>query len=48
MRCHACGAMTTRHTAVGGFQCKDRKCYECHQFTATTGLAPPRGKGAPR
>jgi hypothetical protein len=24
-RCHGCG-----HPSVSGFECKDRKCYECH------------------
>jgi hypothetical protein len=33
MRCHPCTAMTTRHASVLGFQCADRKCYECHRFS---------------
>jgi hypothetical protein len=32
-RCHTCPSMQDRHAQVQGFQCKDRKCYECHQFT---------------
>jgi len=34
-RCHehACTLMDQRHQNVPGYQCKDRKCYECHQFT---------------
>jgi len=35
-RCHFCPDMQQRHTSVAGFQCKDRKCYECHQFPAGT------------
>ena len=33
-RCHFCPTMQQVHTQkqVAGFQCKDRKCYECHQF----------------
>ena len=41
MRCHTCSQMTPRHSSVAGFQCKDRKCYECHRIT-TTGLSPAR------
>ena len=33
MRCHACATVTPRHAAVAGFQCINRKCYECHVFT---------------
>lgn len=29
---HLCAQMTTIHANVAGFQCKDRKCYECHRF----------------
>ena len=40
-RCHACDKVTPKHAQVGGFQCKDRKCYECHRFTfETPGLRP--------
>jgi hypothetical protein len=49
MRCHLCSRMTPRHSTVVGFQCKDRKCYECHTFTVGGKFAPPRvGKGGPR
>ena len=41
MRCHACAHETQTHARVGGFQCTNRKCYECHTFTAGTGLRPP-------
>ena len=33
MRCHACADVTPRHAGVLGFQCADRKCYECHRFS---------------
>lgn len=33
IQCHACSKMQGIHAQVGGFQCKDRKCYECHTFT---------------
>lgn len=45
-RCHACPPMQERHAKVSGFQCKDRKCYECHQFVAAPAFRPrplPRG-----
>jgi hypothetical protein len=42
MRCHTCAKMTPEHGSVAGFQCKDRKCYECHTFTAQTGMRPLR------
>jgi hypothetical protein len=42
MRCHACARVTPQHSSVAGFQCKDRKCYECHTFTAPTGVRPFR------
>lgn len=42
MRCHACAKVTPQHSSVAGFQCKDRKCYECHRFTAQTGMRPSR------
>ncbi len=34
-RCHqhACTLMDQRHQNVPGYQCKDRKCYECHQLS---------------
>ena len=34
IQCHACSAVQGNHTGVDGFQCKDRKCYECHSFTS--------------
>jgi hypothetical protein len=40
MRCHACARETQKHTRVAGFQCANRKCYECHSFTPATGLRP--------
>ena len=35
-RCHAhaCERSDARHRNVPGYQCKDRKCYECHRFTS--------------
>ena len=45
-RCHSCGSTDRRHAQVSGYQCKDRKCYECHRFTAAGNLRPnpgPRG-----
>jgi hypothetical protein len=45
MRCHSCSHTTQTHAKVGGFQCRNRKCYECHQFTPSTGLRPSRGLG---
>lgn len=30
---HACATTDTQHREVPGYQCKDRKCYECHKFT---------------
>ncbi|TMA99655.1 MAG: cytochrome C [Deltaproteobacteria bacterium] len=44
MRCHACSHETQTHARVAGFQCSNRKCYECHTFTAATGLRPPAGR----
>jgi hypothetical protein len=41
-RCHFCPTMQQRHQQVSGFQCKDRKCYECHQFTPAAALRPGR------
>ncbi len=41
-RCHFCPTMQQRHQQVLGFQCKDRKCYECHQFTPATAIRPRR------
>lgn len=29
---HQCAKVDTLHTRVAGYQCKDRKCYECHRF----------------
>ena len=43
-RCHACGTVTPRHSDVSGFQCRDRKCYECHRFTAS-GIGRSRFRG---
>ncbi len=40
MRCHACSHETQTHATVAGFQCSNRKCYECHTFTPATGLRP--------
>jgi hypothetical protein len=31
-RCHACPDTTARHPGVLGFECRERKCYECHRF----------------
>ncbi len=37
---HACGEMDDEHQGVPGYQCRDRKCYECHRFsTAPAGRA---------
>ena len=30
---HSCGEMDHEHRRVPGYQCKDRKCYECHRFS---------------
>lgn len=32
-RCHGCARVAGVHTSVAGYQCRDRKCYECHRFT---------------
>ncbi len=34
-RCHthSCDRTDGRHKSVPGYQCKDRKCYECHRFS---------------
>ena len=48
MQCHACAAVTPKHSAVSGFQCKNRKCYECHQFTVTGGPRRFGTKAGPR
>jgi hypothetical protein len=32
IQCHACSKVQGDHDGVAGFQCKDRKCYECHSF----------------
>ena len=37
IQCHACSAVQGIHAQVGGFQCKDRKCYECHSFVSGPG-----------
>ncbi len=29
-RCHRCSSTDHEHREVGGYQCVDRKCYECH------------------
>ncbi len=29
---HECARTDARHQNVPGYQCKDRKCYECHRF----------------
>lgn len=29
-RCHPCAAVGGRHAGVPGYECADRKCYECH------------------
>jgi hypothetical protein len=29
--CHSCSSMSSRHATVPGYQCQDRKCYECHK-----------------
>jgi hypothetical protein len=42
MRCHACSHVTQTHANVGGFQCSNRKCYECHSFIPATGVRPSR------
>ena len=44
MRCHACSHETQTHARVAGFQCSNRKCYECHTFTPATGLRPPAAR----
>ncbi len=31
---HTCDRSDRQHGGVSGYQCKDRKCYECHRFTA--------------
>lgn len=33
---HTCARTDPRHSDVAGYQCKDRKCYECHRFSAST------------
>jgi hypothetical protein len=40
-RCHTCPSVQDVHRQVSGFQCKDRKCYECHSFTALAPRAKP-------
>lgn len=29
---HGCGEMNEEHDDVPGYECRDRKCYECHRF----------------
>ena len=29
-RCHRCSSVDNHHNRVAGYQCADRKCYECH------------------
>jgi Class III cytochrome C family len=41
-RCHTCPTAQQQHRQVAGFQCRDRKCYECHQFTARSARVPAR------
>lgn len=31
---HSCDRTDRRHSSVPGYQCKDRKCYECHRFNS--------------
>jgi hypothetical protein len=42
-RCHSCPTAQQQHRQVAGFQCKDRKCYECHQFAPSVPRALPKG-----
>jgi hypothetical protein len=30
---HACSRTDRQHEGVPGYQCRDRKCYECHRFS---------------
>lgn len=30
---HDCARTDAQHASVAGYQCKDRKCYECHRFS---------------
>lgn len=30
---HLCAKSDAQHTKVPGYQCRDRKCFECHRFT---------------
>ena len=34
---HTCARTDPRHADVQGYQCKDRKCYECHRFATPPG-----------
>lgn len=45
-RCHTCPDMQPKHAAVAGFQCKDRKCYACHQFVLSPTLQSRRRGGS--
>jgi hypothetical protein len=42
VRCHTCDRTDPRHASVAGYQCRDRKCYECHRFSAGLGTRPGR------
>jgi len=44
---HACITAQKQHQQVTGFQCKDRKCYECHRFTVGAPRLPPPPRGSP-
>ncbi|HEY7726695.1 MAG TPA: cytochrome C [Anaeromyxobacteraceae bacterium] len=37
IKCHDCARTGPKHTGVAGYQCFDRKCYECHRFSTFTG-----------
>jgi hypothetical protein len=37
MRCHSCAKMTEEHREENGFQCDNRRCYECHRFGSEEG-----------
>jgi hypothetical protein len=45
IRCHSCASVQAPHTQVAGFQCKDRKCYECHSFTGSAGIRARTTRG---
>ena len=46
IQCHACSVVQPEHPPDVGFQCKDRKCYECHSFTPATAVRPRKTGGA--